>query len=289
MTSQATTFSIAIAGSISAAFSTFSVYPLDTIKTHLNKGVDPEGKKLNTVREVLERIVLRVPGGPSSLLRSLSILYAGVGSKMVMSMIQKFLYFYIYNYLLSITKSGRQNVSVITNLLVGYVSALVAVGILTPLEVAQTRQQLEPSYSRSITAILADLYKSGGIYRGFRTNVILCINPSIEYTVFDQIKRRRRKGKTLSDSEAFWLGAFSKAVATFFTFPLVRAKVLQQSGLEKFKGMDANSIIVKLIVSDGIGSIFAGMQTQLIKNVIASAIMLSMKERIERTVLTSFR
>jgi len=133
------------------------------------------------------------------------------------------------------------------------------------------------------------LYKSGGIYRGFRTNVILCINPSIEYTVFDQIKRRRRKGKTLSDSEAFWLGAFSKAVATFFTFPLVRAKVLQQSGLEKFKGMDANSIIVKLIVSDGIGSIFAGMQTQLIKNVIASAIMLSMKERIERTVLTSFR
>jgi adenine nucleotide transporter 17 len=86
--------------------------------------------------------------------------------------------------------------------------------------------------------------------------------------------------------EAFWLGAFSKAVATIVTFPHVRAKVLEQSGVEKFKGMNSNSIITRLIITDGVTCLFSGMKIQLIKNVLASAIMLSTKERIESRVLT---
>lgn len=280
-------FSVALAGSVSSAFSTVSVYPLDTIKTHLNKGVDIEGKPLHSIDDVLSRIVFR--DGHYTLKNFLS-LYSGVRAKMIMSMMQKFLYFYIYNFLKS--RASSKPLSIISNLVIGYFSALVAVGVLTPLEVAQTQQQLNPEIPKSIPNILCDLYKNEGIvdgfYKGFGTNIILCINPSIEYTVFDQVKRSimtKSSRKNLSDREAFWLGAFAKAVATVFTFPHVRAKVLQQSGLPKWQKMDASGIIARLLVTEGFTSIFAGMKTQLVKNVIASAIMLSLKERIEKTVI----
>ena len=278
-------FSVALAGSVSSAFSTLSVYPLDTIKTHLNKGVDPEGKSLHSIDDVLSRIVFR--DGYS--IRGFRALYSGVRAKMLMSMMQKFLYFYIYNFLKS---RASKPLSIISNLVIGYISALVAVGVLTPLEVAQTRQQLNPTLSRSIPEILTDLYQTEGIvagfYKGFGTNIILCVNPSIEYTVFDQMKRSmmtKSSRKNLSDREAFWLGALAKAVATVFTFPHVRAKVLQQSGLPKWQKMDSSGIIANLLVTEGFTSIFAGMKTQLVKNVIASAIMLSLKERIERSII----
>jgi hypothetical protein len=284
-----TEFSAAVAGSVSAAFSTASVYPLDTVKTYLNKGTDEEGKELKSVYDVLARVVFK--RGYS--LAALKSLYAGLESKIFMSMTQKFLYFYVYNYMLNKTKQRAGKISVFTNLVVGYLSAIVAVGILTPFEIAQTRQQLDPSDKRSILAILRDiLNKEGlkGLYTGIQTNLILCINPAIDYSVFDQVRKWRLKrtgSRALSAGEAFWLGAFSKAVATVLTFPHVRAKLLQQAGVDRFRNMDSSSILVTLLVSDGFTSWFAGMRAQLVKNVLASAIMMSAKERIERTVVVA--
>jgi len=280
-------FAAAVAGSVSAAFSTVSVYPLDTIKTYLNKGSDEKGKPIKTAHDVLFNIILR-KGWNLSALRTL---YAGLESKIMMSVTQKFVYFYIYNFLIRIVERRRGSVSVLMNLVVGYVSAMAAVGLLTPFEIAQTRQQLNPNEKRSVVQIMKSILDSegvAGLYRGFQTNVILCINPAIDYSIFDQVKKsmlKRTGKKSLYDMEAFWLGAFSKALATVVTFPHVRAKVLQQAGVEKFKNMDSTGILVSLLVTEGFSSWFAGMKTQLIKNVIASAIMMSAKERIERSVL----
>lgn len=283
-------FATAIAGSVSAAFSTVSVYPLDTIKTHLNKGVDDSGHDLKSLDDVLNRVVFK-KGVNLSSLRSV---YAGLESKIFMSMTQKFLYFYIYNYFLRYLKRSRGHVSVLMNLMVGYLSAIVAVGILTPFEIAQTRKQLDASERRSVREVLRALYKEEGIkgfYKGFQTNIILCVNPAIEFSVFDQVRKvflKANKTSSLSDGEAFWLGAFGKAVATVLTFPHVRAKVLQQANVERFRGMDSTSILITLLMTEGAKSWFAGMKIQLIKNVLASAIMMAMKERFERTILKPF-
>ena len=283
--------SAALAGSVSAAFSTVSVYPLDTVKTHLNKGVDEKGKPLRTISDVITRVVFKRGVNAASILS----LYAGVRSKIFMSMTRKFLYFYIYNFFIRLVRQRRGSVSVLSNLVVGYVSALVAVGVLTPFEIAQTRQQLNPAERRSIQSILTKLYAEEGIqgfYKGFQTNVILCVNPAIEFSVFDQVRRIRLESsgkRSLGTGEAFWLGAFAKAVATVLTFPHVRAKVLQQAGVDRFRGMDSTSILVALLTTDGFSSWFAGMKIQLVKNVLAAAIMMSMKERIERAVIRSIK
>lgn len=281
-------FQVALAGSVSAALSTIAVYPLDTLKTYLNKGSDEEGKDLKTVNDVILKVVLR----RGNSMKSLKSLYSGIGSKIFMTMTQKFLYFYIYNFLMRIVKRSNGKVSMFMNLLIGYSSALVAVAILTPLEISQTMQQLDQNDNRSILDILRDIFlKEGfaGLYKGLQTNIILCVNPAIEYTVFDQLKKilLKRSGTThsLTDAEAFWLGACSKAVATIATFPHVRAKVLQQAGVKGYSKMDSTSILVALLVREGPYSWFAGLKAQLVKNVIASAIMMSAKERIERSVI----
>ena len=280
-------FSVALAGSVSAAVSTVSVYPLDTIKTYLNRGYDAEGKPVRSAQEVLALMLLNKNG-------ALKNLYAGLESKIFMSTLLKFISFYSYNFFLRLAKK-RGPVSVLANLVVGYVSALVAVGILTPLEIAQTRQQLNPSEKRSIVSILLQIYTSEGIkglYRGFETNIILCVNPAIDFSIFDQVRKRRlaKTGKKfLSDFEAFWLGALSKAVATVITFPHVRAKVLQQAGDNRFRNMSGSSILINLLLTDGFTSWFAGMKAQLMKNILAAAILMSVKERIEHSVLSMIK
>ena len=256
---------VATAGAVSAAFSTASVYPLDTVKTYLNKG------------ERMHAIIARL---------NFFEYYSGIRAKILMSMTQKFLYFYIYNYL---KRSNWFRSSSFRSLIIGYLSAIFAVGLLTPLEVAQTRQQL--GANSSIFQILRQIYsQDGGIkgwYKGIGTNIILCINPAIEFTVFENLRSKILANRPhLSDAQAFSVGAAAKAVATVTTFPLVRAKVLQQTS----KGSKSfGDILINLITVDGYTSWFAGMQTQLVKNVIASALMLAMKERIERTMLLAMK
>ena len=284
-------FPVAIAGAVSSAISTLSVYPLDTIKTYLNKGSDEKGNELKSATDVLSRVIFR--NGRN--LESLLALFSGVESKIIMSMTQKFIYFYIYNYLLRKVIKQRGHVSWLMNLVIGYLSALSAVAILTPFEISQTIKQLDQSDKRSNLEILRKIVRNEGIpglYKGLSTNVILCINPAIDYTVFEQVKKfqlDRKNAKFLTDGNAFWLGAFSKAVATVITFPHVRAKVLQQAGVARFGNMTSTGILVSLLLTDGPSSWFAGMKTQLMKNILASAIMMAAKERIERFVLKALQ
>lgn len=281
---------MATSGAISAAISTAAVYPLDTVKTYLNKGVDREGAALCGFQDVLTRVVFKQGMSCGD---SLAVLYSGIRAKLVMSVTQKFLYFYIYNYFIRTAKRRGSSISILLNLVIGYLAAVAAVGLLTPIEVAQTQQQLS-GRSESIFLILQKIFRAegfAGFFKGICTNLILCVNPAIEYSTFEQLKKRqlsqRPESAHLTDSEAFLLGALAKAVATVTTFPHVRAKVLQQSSQrgDRFAGMNSSSILVGLLTTEGLPSLFAGMKTQLVKNVVSSALMLSLKERIERSVV----
>jgi len=106
-------------------------------------------------------------------------------------------------------------------------------------------------------------YNDGGtsaFYRGLNAAVLLCINPAIYNTVFDQLKGRllariqaRSTGKkvvALTTLQAFVLGIIAKAIATVLTFPYIRTKMVMQAtshrhhdkpsgdGCDEEKGMD---------------------------------------------------
>src|SRR5205814_8715608 len=78
--------------------------------------------------------------------------------------------------------------------------------------------------STGFVKILMDIVKSEGIgalWSGVIPDLVLVINPIIQYTVFEQLKTvvERRRGSRSTPNDAFLLGALGKLMATGITYP----------------------------------------------------------------------
>ncbi|TXG57606.1 hypothetical protein EZV62_015435 [Acer yangbiense] len=84
----------------------------------------------------------------------------------------------------------------------------------------------------------------GDAFDGLRIYLLLTSNPSIQCTVFDQLKRRLLKEKqdeagkgaspvALSAFTAFVLGAVSKSIATFLTYSQLGKQLFSQTATTK--------------------------------------------------------
>ena len=160
------------------------------------------------------------------------------------------------------------------------------------------------------------------LYGGVGASLLLTVNPAIQHTCFEQARRRvigglrrraaRRNGGVgakkiaeLSVSDAFVLGAASKAVATFITYPLVRAKVLAKAPerrdvsrkrrevsrkgapppAERFRGKSLPAVMRGVVETEGAAGLYKGLQAQLLKTVLVAAFSLTVKEKSFRTAM----
>jgi adenine nucleotide transporter 17 len=298
--------SSALSGAAADAFSTVTLYPLDSIKVLMQAD-----SKLS-LKEVLQLTFGEYP---------LDV-YRGITPKIVQGVQQKFQYFYVDVFLRELYKrktGSKPPVGV--ELLIGYVSALQGLLTTLPLEVTNTRvitskkrpaadgsgRMLKPGF---VETFLDQLKHEGvgSFYKTIVASAILCINPAIAYTAFEYIKARvltwRGSGaETLGTLDAFVVGIVSKAIATTLTFPLIRAKVVmsvwkkKQEELAKHRGQKSADLAsqqppgmletMRLIVrDDGVGGLFVGIEPTLTKSVLYAALMLATKERIYGAVKT---
>ena len=184
------------------------------------------------------------------------------------------------------------------NLIVGYLAAIANNGLTLPLQVVSTRIMVSRTVGNSVLKeVKSILQESGvsGLYRGWRPSIVLCINPAISFAAFEQLKLRllRRRGLDVSSSissfDAFALGAIAKAIATVVTFPFIRVKTIMQvhSDRREGEGSKANSSNVSLVNmlariwnTEGLRGLYVGVYPQLLKGIIASAVLFAAKERI---------
>ncbi|KAJ4877679.1 Peroxisomal adenine nucleotide carrier 2 [Raphanus sativus] len=144
----------------------------------------------------------------------------------------------------------------------------------------------------------------GDAYDGMGITLLLTPNPAIQYTVFDQLKQNlveKRKAKANKDSSpvvissfmAFLLGAISKTAATVITYPLIRCKVMIQAA-DDTKDSEAKrprerikktipGVIYAIWEKEGVLGFFKGLQAQILKTVLSSALLLMIKEKITAT------
>ena len=122
-------------------------------------------------------------------------------------------------------------------------------------------------------------WKIGSLWKGLKPSLILCSNPAINYTVYDTIKSRytlARATSSLSLSEAFLLGIFSKFVATIATYPLIRAKVMlmvtSQSSMWQ--------CLRETFRQRGLRGLYEGCDLQLLHTLLKSALLMMVRERI---------
>ncbi|CAM8911834.1 unnamed protein product [Rhodiola kirilowii] len=280
----------AASGAIGAVVSTTVLYPLDTCKTKYQAEVrSQDQQKYRNISDVLWEAV--------STGQVLS-LYQGLGTKNVQAFISQFIYFYGYSFFkkLYLEKSGEKSIGTKANLLIAAAAGACNVIVIQPLDVASSKMQTsEFGKSKGLWTTLAEGEWSTA-FDGLVISLLLTSNPSIQYTVFDQLKRRMlesqtsNKNKALSAGSAFVLGAVSKCIATVLTYPAIRCKVMIQAaeednaiGPERKSQKTVSGALNAIWKREGLLGFFKGLNAQILKTVLSSALHLMIKEKITKT------
>lgn len=287
----------ATSGAIGAVLSTTILYPLDTCKAKYQAEVRSHGRqKYKKLSDVLLEAI--------STGRVLS-LYQGLGTKNLQSFIAQFVYFYGYSYFKKLyqVKYDSKSIGTKANLLLAASAGACTAIITQPLDTASSRMQTS-AFGRS-KGLWAMLTEGSWVeaFDGLGISLLLTSNPAIQYTVFDQLKQKLLDGKlkkagngsspeSLSAFSAFLLGAISKSIATVLTYPAIRCKVMIQAAdstddetkeNKKKPRKTLSSVLEAIWKREGVFGFFKGLDAQILKTVLSSALLLMIKEKITAT------
>jgi len=294
----------ATSGAIGSLVSTTVLYPLDTCKTKFQAELQTHqgAQKYRNLSDVFWEAIRK---------KQFLSLYQGLNTKNIQSFVSSFFYFYGYSYFkrLYLEKSGAKSIGTTANLLVAAAAGACTVIVTQPLDTAASRMQTSVfGKSKGLRETLAEGTWMEA-FDGLGISIILTCNPSIQYTAFDQFKQRilhrqRRKnagsaednsGVALSAFSAFLLGAVSKSIATVLTYPLIRCKVMIQAA-DPDEDDDVDSerpsksrtpktmlgALHAIWSKEGIPGFFKGLNAQILKTVLSSALLLMIKEKISK-------
>ncbi|KAM7481352.1 hypothetical protein LguiB_005935 [Lonicera macranthoides] len=288
----------ATSGAIGALVSTTILYPLDTCKAKYQAEVRASHgqQKYRYLSDVLWEAIST---------RQVLSLYQGLGTKNLQSFIAQFVYFYGYSYFkrLYLEKSGSKSIGTRANLFIAAAAGSCTAILTQPLDTASSRMQTSAfGKSKSLWQTLTEGSWSEA-FDGLGISLLLTSNPAIQYTVFDQLKQKLLTGKqnktgkgsspeALSAFSAFLLGAISKSIATILTYPAIRSKVMIQAadssddkttkGRQKSR-KTLSGVIYAIWRKEGVLGFFKGLQAQILKTVLSSALLLMVKEKITAT------
>ncbi|XP_059437887.1 peroxisomal adenine nucleotide carrier 1-like [Corylus avellana] len=287
----------ATSGAIGSLLSTTILYPLDTCKTRYQADVGAHGQqKYRNLLDVFQEAIST---------RQVLSLYQGLGTKNLQSFIAQFVYFYGYSYFkrLYLERSGAKRIGTKANLVLAAAAGACTALVTQPLDTASSRMQTSAfGKSKGLWKTLTEGTWSDA-FDGLGTSLLLTSNPAIQYTVFDQLKQRLLKGngnkagnssspEALSAFSAFLLGAISKSIATFMTYPAIRCKVMIQAadsdddGTKKGQRKSKKTlpgVVYAIWRSEGVPGFFKGLHAQILKTVLSSALLLMIKEKISAT------
>lgn len=285
----------ATSGAIGAVVSTTILYPLDTCKAKYQAELRSQGGKFK-YRNLSDVLWEALSKG------QVFSLYQGLGTKNLQSFISQFIYFYGYSYFkkLYIRRTGFKSIGTKANLVIAAVAGACTAIITQPLDTASSRMQTsEFGKSKGLWKMLTEGSWSEA-FDGLGISLLLTSNPAINYTVFDQLKSRLLKGnpdnvnndaspEVLSAFSAFVLGAISKSIATCLTYPAIRCKVMIQaaetSDADSTKGKPKAQktipgVLYAIWRKEGVLGYFKGLEAQILKTVLSSALLLMIKEKI---------
>ncbi|KAF3902510.1 Mitoferrin [Orbilia brochopaga] len=304
----------AVAGATGAVLANATVYPLDIVKTRLQ--VQVKKRKVATdgvlVSEDPEK---QTPAAPepehyASTLDAIqkirrkegvSGLYAGMPGSLIGVASTNFAYFYWYTfvrtyYLSMQAAAAASSLSTVAELSLGAVAGALAQLFTIPVAVVTTRQQTSEKADRKdlMTTAKEVVAADGwtGLWTGLKASLVLVVNPAITYGAYQRCREGLFPGKkNLQPWEAFFLGALSKALATFATQPLIVAKVGLQSsppaGQKKFKSFV--EVMRYVVHHEGLLGLYKGIGPQLMKGLMVQGLLMMTKERVELVFLLMYR
>lgn len=211
-------------------------------------------------------------------------------------------------------KAGRsRKLSTVESMIAGAVAGSATVLITNPIWVVNTRMTARkrgaPPPSPSLKPTLAEptprpaapttigevkaLLKEGGIgafFAGVMPALVLVINPILQYTIFEQLKNllERRRKRSVTPTDAFWLGALGKLVATGLTYPYITVKArMHVAG--KNEHVSVLTALRKIVKEEGWSGLYGGIAPKLVQSVITAAFLFAFKDALFKVAQATLR
>ena len=231
-------------------------------------------------------------------------LYAGLDSALFGISVTNFVYYYWYEWTRSFfekaaVKAGRasKKLTTIETMIAGAIAGSATVLITNPIWVVNTRMTTRQKHEEGSTlpgggekaakkapstiGTLLSLIKdegAGSLFAGVWPALVLVINPILQYTIFEQLKNVLEKRRRVTPTDAFFIGAFGKLMATSITYPYItvksRAHVAKKDRPQEGMLQSLNSIIK----NEGWSGLYSGIGPKVTQSVLTAAFLFAFKD-----------
>ncbi|BFZ53512.1 hypothetical protein PYCC9005_000537 [Savitreella phatthalungensis] len=286
----------ALAGAVASIFSNTAVYPLDLITTRIQtqQKEEPASKSGSQKQEydnVLDALlkVYREEG--------LSALYRGVGADNFSTMLSTFCYHYAYQNIREarLAVHARANggnrprvLGIVEELTIGAGAGVISRFVTSPASNIVTRAQTQSGSTRDIIKSIYEEKGLTGFFSGMKASVLLAINPSVAYYLFELQKAlliprsRRDKPRAI---EIFLMSAIGKAFATLLLYPVILIKARTQATHAKTSLI---AMVKSIVDRHGLAGLYSGAAPQVAKGFLSQGIMMLLKDKITTFIVASY-
>eukprot|EP00755_Sulcionema_specki_P034746 Sspe_Gene.103546::Locus_79374_Transcript_1_1_Confidence_1.000_Length_1104::g.103546::m.103546 len=257
--------SSANAAAIGGMLSTSALYPLEMLKSRM--ATAPPG---TSVAKIVDEL-----GGVKGL-------YKGIHYKTLQVMLSKFLFFFSYSFLQSLTTSWKGTLSMLDTILVGYAADWSTIPVMLPLEslVTKVQRSARSGTAETFVDVVRRVQSTDGLlslYSGAQWQIIVSLLPAVQQAFFEKLRGMALKGRAaLSALEAFWLGAVARLLALVVIYPCIRFKTLAQAAKKGEETTTPSEILRK----GGVAGLYAGFIPEATRGVLSSALLFMVKERL---------
>lgn len=286
----------ALAGAGGGLLSMALTYPLITLSTRAQvESKKAESKFIDAVRNIVAR-------------EGISGLYSGINSALFGISVTNFVYYYWYEWTRAFfekaaAKSGRasKKLTTIESMIAGAIAGSATVILTNPIWVVNTRittrkqekqadveagEASKPVKAPSTIGTLLLLLKNEGpqaLFSGVVPALVLVINPILQYTLFEQMKNRLEKRRSITPTVAFFLGALGKLFATSITYPYITVKSQMHVATNKKEGVFA--ALGRVVKEEGYSGLYKGIGPKVTQSVLTAALLFAFKDALyDRTV-----
>ncbi|KAH0537154.1 hypothetical protein FGG08_006024 [Glutinoglossum americanum] len=279
----------ALAGAGGGLLSMTLTYPLITLSTRAQiESKRAQSSVLDAIRRIVER-------------EGVTGLYAGLESALFGISVTNFVYYYWYEWTRvgferAAIKAGRlsKKLTTVESMIAGALAGSATVLITNPIWVVNTRMTARkgdsdeevlpgsaPRKAPSTLGTLLALLKNdgpGALFAGVIPALVLVINPILQYTIFEQLKNYVAKKRRVTPTDAFFLGALGKLMATAITYPYITVKSrMHVAGKEKVTMSEG---LKKIVREEGWKSLYKGIGPKITQSVITAAFLFAFKDAL---------
>ncbi|KAL5974936.1 hypothetical protein ACLOJK_031612 [Asimina triloba] len=271
-----------VAGSIAGCVEHTAMFPVDTIKTHMQvRPACAAQAVIPTLRQAFGS-VLKVEG-PAGLYRGVAAMCLGAGPAHAV-------YFSVYELCKEFLSAGNPNRPV-AHAASGVCATVASDAVFTPMDMVKQRLQLPSSPYKGVLDCVGRVLREEGIrafYASYRTTVVMNAPfTAVHFATYEAVKKGLMEiSPENATDETFVVhataGAAAGALAAAVTTPLDVVKTQLQCqgvcGCDRFTNSSIGDVIRTLVRKDGYGGLLRGWKPRMLFHAPAAAICWSTYE-----------